>query len=93
MGGLQVLCRQHPQTWRQEDYLAGEDTQLAFTTLLGRCASREANDANDVTTLDVLVLLLERCIGLGLLQLAHDLYRNAFCLAYTLLASAIDRES
>lgn len=39
------------------------------------------NYANDVAALDVLVLLLERNISLGILELAHDLHSQAFRLA------------
>jgi hypothetical protein len=76
-----VLRRQHPQAGCEKDDLAREDTQLALTTLLGACASGEANDTNDVSSLDVLVLGLEGCVGLRLLQLAHDLDVGALCLA------------
>ena len=77
-----MLCRQHPQAWCEENDFAREDTQLALTTLLGVGSSGETNDTNDITTLDVLMLLLEGYVCLGLLQLAHDLDANTLCLAY-----------
>jgi hypothetical protein len=79
---LQVLCGQHPQAWCEEDDLAGKDTQLTLTTLLGTCAAGVPNDTDDVASLDVLVLVRKGDVGLGLLQLAHDLDRGALCLAW-----------
>jgi hypothetical protein len=82
---LQMLGWQHAQAWCEEDDLAGKDTELSLTTLLGVCSAGETNHTNDVSTLDVLVLLLEWYIGLGFLQLAHDLNGNTLCLAYSTL--------
>jgi hypothetical protein len=79
--GLQVLCWQHPQAGCEKDHFTSKDTELALATLLGACPAGEANNTDYVTSLDVLVLLLEGRVGLGLLQLAHDLNRGAFCLA------------
>lgn len=62
-----MLRWQHPQAGSKEDHFAREDTQLAFTTLLGTCATWEADDTDDVSTLDVLMLLLKRYVGLGFL--------------------------
>lgn len=70
---LQVLRWQHPQAGGEKNDLSGEDTEFTLTSLLGVCAAREADDTDDVASLDVLVLLLEGYIGLGFLQLAHDL--------------------
>jgi hypothetical protein len=83
--GLQVLCRQHPQAWCEEDHLPGEDTELALTTLLGTCPAWESDNTDEVSALDILVLLLERNVGLGFLQLTHDLDGNTLSLAYVLL--------
>ena len=77
---------QHSQARSEKDYFAREDTQLALTTLLGTCATWEADDTDDVSTLDVLMLLLKRYVGLGFLQLAHDLNLGALSLACRLLA-------
>lgn len=76
-----MLGRQHSQAWRQEDDLPGKDTEFTFTTLLGICATWESDNADDVSSLDVLVLLLKGNVGLGLLQLAHDLDCDTLCLA------------
>jgi hypothetical protein len=77
-----MLCRQHAQAWCEQDDFTGKDAELALTTLLGTCAAWVSNDADDVSTLNVLVLLLEGSVGLGLLQLAHDLNGHTFSLAY-----------
>jgi hypothetical protein len=82
----QVFRWQHSQARSEKDYFAREDTQLALTTLLGTCATWEADDTDDVSTLDVLMLLLKRYVGLGFLQLAHDLNLGALSLACRLLA-------
>jgi hypothetical protein len=79
---LQVLGRQHLQAWCEQDHLPGEDAELALTTLLGTCPAWEPDDADDVSALDVLVLLLEGNVGLGFLQLTHDLDGDALSLAY-----------
>jgi hypothetical protein len=84
-----VLRRQHPQAGCEKDDLAREDTQLTLTTLLRTCAAWETDNTNDVSSLDVFVLLLEGCVGLGLLQLAHDLDVGTLCLAWTWLVTAI----
>jgi hypothetical protein len=84
-GILQVLRRQHPQARCEKDDLPGEDTELALTTLLRACPAWEADDADDVSALYVLVLLLEGGVGLGFLQLAHDLDGGALSLACILL--------
>lgn len=76
-----MLGWQHSQAWCQEDNLTGKNTEFSLTTLLGICSSGETNNTNDISSLNVLMLLLERNIGLGLLQLAHDLNCLAFGLA------------
>jgi hypothetical protein len=80
-GVIQVLCRQHPQAWREKNNLPGKDTELALTTLLGTCPAWVPDDADNVSALDVLMLLLEWYVGLGFLQLAHDLNSDALSLA------------
>jgi hypothetical protein len=82
-GVLQVLCWQHPQAWCEKDDLPGKDAELALTTLLGICPAWVPDDADDVSALDVLMLLLEWYVGLGFLQLAHDLDSDALSLACT----------
>lgn len=83
-----MLCRQHPQAGCEQDDLAREDAELALTALLGARSAWKANDTDYVSALDVLVLLLERRVGLGFLQLAHDLDSGAFRLACKLSAAA-----
>jgi hypothetical protein len=78
---LQVLGGQHPQAGCEEDDLGGEDAELTVTALLGGSAARETDDTDNVATLDVLVLLREGDIALGVLQLAHDLDGDALGLA------------
>ena len=76
-----MLRRQHPQAGREKDHLAREDAQLTLTTLLGAGATWVSNDTDDVSTLDVLMLLLKGHVGLGFLQLTHDLDVDTLSLA------------
>lgn len=70
----QVLGGQHPQAGSEENDLLSEDTEVStIGAVLRSSDTRPADDTNDVSTLDVLVLLLERNIALGVLELAHDL--------------------
>ena len=79
---LQMFSGQHPQARSQQDDFRSEDTEItAIGTALGSSHTRPADNTNDITTLDVLVLLLEGNITLGVLELAHDLYGHALGLA------------
>jgi hypothetical protein len=76
-----VLRWQHPQAGREKNDFASEDTQFTLTTLLGTGATWESDDTDDISTLDVLMLLLEGYVGLGFLQLTHDLDVDTLSLA------------
>jgi hypothetical protein len=79
---IQMLSRQHPQAGSQQNDFRSEDTEItAIGTALGSSHTRPTDNTNDVATLDVLVLLLEGNIALGVLELAHDLYGHALGLA------------
>jgi hypothetical protein len=88
-----VLRWQHPQAGREKNHLAREDTQLTLTTLLWASATWISDDTNDVSTLDVLMLLLEGYVGLGFLQLTHDLDIDTLSLAYGPLARKASLDS
>lgn len=67
-----VLGRNGVQARGQEDNLGGKDRKFTIVTVLGVGTAGETHDANNVTTADKLVLLLERLTGREL-GLAHDL--------------------
>lgn len=59
-----------------------EDTKISTVwAVLGSGDTRPTNYADDVSTLNVLVLLLERNVALGVLELAHNLDSLSFGLA------------
>jgi hypothetical protein len=77
-----MLSRQHPQARSQQDDFRSEDTEItAIGTALGSSHTGPADNTDDVSALNDLVLLLEGNIALGVLELAHDLYGHAFGLA------------
>lgn len=61
------------QAGGQKNELGGEDGKLTIVTVLGGCTAGETDNTNDITTTDVLVLILERNIAGDILGLAHDL--------------------
>lgn len=68
-----VLGGNGVQTRGQEDDLGGEDGQLTVITVLRRSATRETDNTNDITSSEVLMLLLEWDAAGGILCLAHHL--------------------
>ena len=77
-----MLSGQHPQAGSQKNDFRGEDTEItAIGTALGSSHTWPADNTDDVSALDDLVLLLEGNIALGVLELAHDLYGHALGLA------------
>jgi hypothetical protein len=77
-----MLSGQHPQAGSQQNDFRGEDTEVTTVgAVLGCSHTGPADNTNDVSALDVLVLLLERNIALGVLELAHDLYSHSLGLA------------
>lgn len=73
---------QHPQAWGEENNLLGENTEVSTVrAVLGGSHTGPSNNTDDVTTLDVLVLLLKRNVALGVLELAHDLHSLSLGLA------------
>ena len=79
---LQMFSGQHPQARGQQNDFRGEDTEItAIGAALGSSHARPADNTDDVSALDVFVLLLEWNITLGVLKLAHDLYIHALGLA------------
>jgi hypothetical protein len=76
-----VLVGQVVQAGGQQDDLGSEDGQLALLALLdlglGGGPAGVADDADNVTTAEVKVLVLEGDGTLGLLRLAHDLDLDA----------------
>ena len=72
-----VLGRNLVQARRQENNLARENRKLAIVTILGGRAAGEPNDANDITSPELLVLGLERHIASSVLGLAGNLDLDA----------------
>jgi hypothetical protein len=67
-----VLGGNGEQARSEEDDLGSEDGKLSIVTVLGRGATGETDDTDDITTAEKLVLLLER-LASSILGLAHDL--------------------
>lgn len=77
-----MLGGQHPQAGGEEYDLLGENTEVSTVgAVLGCSHTRPSNNSDDVTTLDVLVLLLKRNVALGVLELAHNLHSLSLSLA------------
>lgn len=74
--------RQHTQTWGKKYHLPGKDAQFSLSPFLRVGPAGEADDADNVAALEVLVLLLEGSFARGVLQLAHDLDGNALLLGH-----------
>ena len=92
-----VLGGQHVQRRRQQDNFGSKNGQLAFLTLvqatLGRGAARVADNADNITTGKVQVLLVEsNAILLGVLCLAHDLHASADGLGVGTSADVVEDE-
>lgn len=73
-----VLGRNGVQARRKEDDLVGENGKFTVRAVLGGSAARETDDADNVTTAQLLVLLLEGHISSSVLGLAHDLDLDTF---------------
>lgn len=61
------------QAGGQKNKLSGEDRELAIVTVLGGGTAGETDNSDNITTTDVLVLLLEGGAASGELGLTHDL--------------------
>lgn len=57
----------------EENNLRRKDGELTICSVLGVTATRESDDANDISSAQLLMLSLERNIALGMLSLAHNL--------------------
>lgn len=62
------------QARRQKDHLSRENREFAIGSVLGASPTGESNDADNVTSPEVLVLLLEWHVASGVLTLTHNLH-------------------
>lgn len=78
IGERKADARQHVEARTEKGDLGRKDRELSFGLVLGVRATRVSHDADDITTTEVLVLLLERdAILLGQLRLAYHLELGA----------------
>jgi hypothetical protein len=59
---------------RKENHLGGEDRQLTVRSVLRVATTRETDDTNDITSPEVLVLILKRNSTSSMLSLCHHLH-------------------
>jgi len=78
IGERKADARQHVEAGAEQGDLGRKDRELSFGLVLGICTTRVSHDADDITTAEVLVLLLKRDpILLGQLRLAYHLELGA----------------
>lgn len=73
-----VFGREGVQARREKDDLGSEDRQLTIRPVLGASATRETDNADDITSPQVFMLSLEANIASSILSLANDLDLGAF---------------
>lgn len=73
-----MFGREGVQARREKDDLGSEDRQLTIRPVLGASATRETDNADDITSPQVFMLSLEANIASSILSLANDLDLGAF---------------